>query len=191
MRIIVTTTRHVNPRVRSLANDLARALPDAIRVNRGKSNIVELAEKARACEAKSVLIVGRGLHGNPGRLVFLAIMEDEFFFYPIIISLAGVKLARELRIKVAPVSFEKFSVAVLENASSAAKDFALSLSEALQVNYTESSSLKFLAPVFDRLLFVEETNMEKIPYLVKFVKPSGKADGPFLKVSRVLYKAPI
>ncbi|RLE86003.1 MAG: Brix domain containing protein, partial [Thermoprotei archaeon] len=51
--IIVTTTHHINPRVRSLANELARALPDAVRINRGKQNIINLAEKARLYEAKS------------------------------------------------------------------------------------------------------------------------------------------
>ena len=191
LHIIVTTTRHVNPRVRSLANELAHTLPDALRINRGKSNISDLAEKARAYNAKTVLIVGKGLRGNPGRLVFLRIMEREYFFYPLIVSLAGVKLARELKVRPSPVSTESFSIVTLEDFSDNTKELALALSEALQVNYTETSNLKSLAHIFNRVLFVEETNFEKSPFFIKFVKPDGKNDGPLLKVKRVIYKPPL
>ncbi|RLE66869.1 MAG: hypothetical protein DRJ38_00530 [Thermoprotei archaeon] len=190
MHIIVTTTRHVNPRVRSLANDLAHVLPDALRINRGKNNISDLAEIARAYNARVVLIVGKGLQGNPGRLVFLTVMEYRYSFYPLIISLTGVKLARELNIRPSSVPLESFSVATLKNFSDATKELALALSEALQVNYTEISNLNSLTHIFDRILFIEETNLEKNPFLIRFVKPSGKIDGPLLRVKRVVYRQP-
>jgi len=190
LHIIVTTTRHVNPRVRSLANDLAHVLPDALRINRGKNNISDLAEIARAYNARVVLIVGKGLQGNPGRLVFLTVMEYRYSFYPLIISLTGVKLARELNIRPSSVPLESFSVATLKNFSDATKELALALSEALQVNYTEISNLNSLTHIFDRILFIEETNLEKNPFLIRFVKPSGKIDGPLLRVKRVVYRQP-
>ena len=190
MHIIVTTTRHVNPRVRSLANDLAHVLPDALRINRGKNNISDLAEIARAYNARVVLIVGKGLQGNPGRLVFLTVMEYRYSFYPLIISLTGVKLARQLNIRPSSVPLESFSVATLKNFSDATKELALALSEALQVNYTEISNLNSLTHIFDRILFIEETNLEKNPFLIRFVKPSGKIDGPLLRVKRVVYRQP-
>ncbi len=174
-----------------MANELAHALPDALRINRGKNNILDLAEKARAYNAKTVLIVGKGLRGNPGRLVFLRIMERRYFFYPLIVSLAGVKLARELKVRPSPVSIENFSIVTLEDFSDNTKEFALALSEALQVNYTETSNLEFLAHIFNRVLFIEETNLEKSPFFIKFVKPGRKIDGPLLKVRRVIYKSPL
>jgi len=134
--------------------------------------------------------VGKGLQGNPGRLVFLTVMEYRYSFYPLIISLTGVKLARELNIRPSSVPLESFSVATLKNFSDATKELALALSEALQVNYTEISNLNSLTHIFDRILFIEETNLEKNPFLIRFVKPSGKIDGPLLRVKRVVYRQP-
>ncbi|OYT28265.1 MAG: hypothetical protein B6U95_04485 [Thermofilum sp. ex4484_82] len=187
--IIVTTTHHINPRVRSLANELARALPDAVRINRGKQNIINLAEKARLYEAKSVLIVGRGLYGNPGRVTFLSVLENRFFFYPLIITFSGVKLAREQKAKIPSVSLEKFSVVVKSSASEDARELALSISEALQLNYAEIDDYKSFIEVFQRLLIVEKSP-DKNNLIIKFINPSGRIEGPFLKIKKVVYKPP-
>jgi len=191
-KIVITTTRRPSTRARSLTNDLAKSLPRAIRINRGKLNIEELAAKALDLGAERVLIVGKGLYGNPGRLVFLITTEENYYFYPLIIQLKGVKLIRELDETSLPSKIERCAIVIAPESSIELSELAHSLSEALGIFYLEENSLKSIARAFDNLIVLEETLSINMRFVMKFVNPKNlKASGPKLFIKRVVYREPI
>ncbi|RLE89624.1 MAG: hypothetical protein DRJ49_02440 [Thermoprotei archaeon] len=191
-KLIVTTTRRPSTRARSLANDLARSLPKATRINRGKLNIEELATKALDLGAERVLIVGRGLHGNPGRITFLMISEERYYFYPLIIQLKGVKLMRELHDISSPGRVERCAIVITPGPSIELSELAHSLSEVLGIFYLEEDSLRSLSNAFDNIIVLEEIPSIGTRFVLKFINPRDlKPSGPKLFIKRVLYREPI
>ena len=188
MRLIVTTTRRANPRVRSLAKELALSLYSALRINRGKMSLPELAAVARSYGAVRVIIVCRGLYGNPGRLLFLDTSYEEVRFFPLILALSGVKLAREQGVKPTPPPSQTPVVpspSIGENA-----DFAQELAAALDLPYLEVESVGELSPFCHRALVVEWVGSERTKHVIKFVScSSGEPEGPKLFVRKAVYRA--
>ncbi len=97
VRVIVTTSHRPSQRVRSFAKDLAAVLPDAVKVNRGKSSLRDLYYDAVGYGAERVVIVGVW-KGNPGAVRVYAVPEPpEVGLKPLAeILLAGVALRREI-----------------------------------------------------------------------------------------------
>lgn len=187
-RILVTTSRHPNPRLRSFVKDLARALPGASHVNRGKMNIDELAAEAYRRGSDTVVIVCRGQHGNPGRIVFMKVYEDEFEFYPLIIQLRGVKLVREMP-DARPVRVESEVVGYFEGGE--AEALALALGEALGLPTIKASSIDDLRGVSQAVLLVEHVGKPDLSFVLKFLS-LRKLDlvGPLMRIRRVAYRCP-
>jgi len=103
-RILLTSSRNPTDRMRTLCNDLARILPNALRVNRGKMSNEQLAEKALEEDAEHILLVERGQSGS-GSIRFCNIGQSGLFFIPPVIHVGGIKLRRDFGIlsKVKPV----------------------------------------------------------------------------------------
>ena len=190
MVILVTTSRHPNPRLRSFVNDLARALPNAISINRGKLNIEELAVEAYRREANTVIIVGRGQRGNPGRIIFMHIYEDHYEFYPLIIHILGVKLLREIP-EAKPIRVEK-EIICYSSDDEATEKFALSLSEAIGLPILKIGHIDDFMGL-NAIMFVETALKPKISFVLKFILPKKKElliIGPLIRIKRVIYKCP-
>jgi len=101
-KILLTTSRNPTPRIRTFCQDLARVIPNVVRVNRGKMSNEEVAEKALENSADRVVIVDRW-HGGPGKIKFFQIGESGLVSVSPIIHIAGIKLQRELgALKVKP-----------------------------------------------------------------------------------------
>ncbi len=111
--------------------DLARALPEAKRINRGKSSISDLAEKAYSLGASRVVIVDQ-IKGNPSRLRFLNTSSRPPQWEKSVL-LGGVALHREITRKRFPsvdssiVAFSDESLALLAEALS--RGFSLPIAE--------------------------------------------------------------
>ena len=94
-RTVITTSRNPTQSTRTFTNDLASALPNALRITRGKSSLTTLAEKALEQEAEKIIIVDRW-KGGSGRIQLYALNESGLQQHYPLIYLKNVKLRREL-----------------------------------------------------------------------------------------------
>ena len=179
VRYLVTTTHRSNPRVRSLAKELARSLPRAVRVNRGKMSLAEVVERAKSLGASRVVIVGRGLRGNPGRVEILEGLNPPFV--SLVLKLRGVKLARELGVRPTP----PLSAAVVAQPVPAAVEFAHELAAAMDLSILEGVRPEDLADSYDSVLLVEHVGRGGAAFALWFLDPrTGGPRGPRLLVER-------
>lgn len=95
--ILITTSHRPTRRVRSLCNDLARSVPGLLRVNRGKMNLYEVAERALEMGSDRFIVVDRW-KGGPGRIRLFKIIDEEVKEVPPRLYVSGVKLRREFNI---------------------------------------------------------------------------------------------
>lgn len=176
---LVTTTHRSNPRVRSLAKELSHSLPNALKVNRGKSSLPDLLLQAKALGAFRVVIIGRGLRGNPGRIEVFKRLDPPFT--SLVMKLSGVKLARELAAKIQPPR----SLAILVPREQEALEFGHELAAAMNLPLVEGIKPEDLVSVYDSVLLVECVKRPCALLALKFVKPeSGQPCGPRLLVKK-------
>lgn len=100
--ILITTSRSPTERIRTICNDLARSMPEAVRINRGKMNLDGIAEKALEIEADRVVVVSRW-KGGPGRIEFFKAGSEGLAPVFPILYLAGIQLQREFNVRIGPV----------------------------------------------------------------------------------------
>lgn len=187
LRILVTTAHRTNPRVRSLAKELALSLPNATRVNRGKMSYAALFEYAKSLGASRVIVVCRGLRGNPGRITFLDTTARELCFYPLILKLGGVKLAREAGVRPSPPRH----VVVVAPQEPEAVEFAQELAGALNLTLVEGINVGELTGTYDSALLVEPVHSPRASFAVRFVNPSTLAPrGPRLLIEKYYLRKP-
>lgn len=181
--ILVTTSRHPNNRLRSFAKDLAKALPSALKLNRGRLSLEELAVKAKELGANTTVIVGRGNFGNPGRIVFMKIFEDSFTFMPIILGIKGVSLIRELG--ATPLSkITNEAIIVLGEKDRDLIDLAQGLSEALEMPFYLSQNMS-LKEFYDAFMILRRKQYITIEFWDISLK---KRVGPKILINKVVYR---
>lgn len=183
--IVISTTRHVTPPVRRLARELSYALWSAKRVNRGGSSISELVLRARSLGAKRLIIVGRGLHGNPGRVAFLDIGNAQV--KPILLlRLRGVAFPERLRSIRRPAA--RILVAsvgrCLEEPVSIAEDVAYAVNSAY-LGCLQEEDLKAFKDA--RVLVIEHVLKENLAYVLKFIENSQEIGLKILVKSAKIY----
>lgn len=93
--ILLTTSRRPTNRMRTLCHDLARSIPNVVRINRGKLNLYGIAEKAFEFDADRVIIVDRW-KGGPGKIKLFQAGPEGLIFVPPLIFVRGIRLQREL-----------------------------------------------------------------------------------------------
>lgn len=92
--ILLTTSRRPTKAMRTFCHELKRAVPNLIRINRGKTSFDELAEKAMELKANRVIIVDRW-HGGIGKIQFFHVETSGLIPALPTIYVAKVKLQRE------------------------------------------------------------------------------------------------
>lgn len=93
-RILVTTSRNPTPRIRAFSNELGRMIFNAVRVNRGKMSVDEIAEKAVELQAENVIVVDRW-QGGPGEIRMFTVAESGLIPVDPVIHVGGIRLQRE------------------------------------------------------------------------------------------------
>ncbi len=96
-KILITSSRRPNRRIRSFIKDLEDVLPGAVRITRGHKSMKELAFEAYSVGADRVVVVS-DKRGNPGILrVYRVVKKGEVFDLKNIVSfiVKGVSLSRE------------------------------------------------------------------------------------------------
>ncbi|MCC6058923.1 MAG: hypothetical protein LM563_01595 [Thermofilum sp.] len=165
VELVVSTSRHPTPPVRRLARELSFALWSARRVNRGGSSFQELVLLSKGLGARRLVLVDRGLHGNPGKLLFYDLTREE----PVrllVIWLRGVVFPEKLR------SIRKPRAPLFVASTGGYSDFAEELAVAL--NYPYVGEVDFSRTSFEgrRLLLVEPVGKGNLAYVLKFLEGS-------------------
>lgn len=185
MRLIVTTTRHTNPRIRSFVKELAISLGNSIRANRGKRGLLALHLYARSLNASRVVIVGRGLYGNPGRITFLDTTHERPRYYPLVLRLSGVSLARDMGLKIGPS--KTITPIVSSGSDTELIELAQELAGAFNRPFFEGVSEDLLEE-YEKVLVIERVRTKKAKFIVKFMNKDGKPAGPKMFVRDVILK---
>ena len=190
MTVLITTSRRPTRRTRSLCNDLARAIPGAIKVNRGKMSIKDVAAKTLELNANAAIIISV-YRGNPGKIWFLQVTEHSYHWVPPDMLLAGVKLQREFGYFKLP-TLRKLAVTVLEEAEYELKELAKALSNILKVplicvSTSHRDLLKQQIKDFDVLLYVNSDPQFKSA--IKFIQTiDGKEIGPRIRIKKMFWQ---
>ncbi|WP_052290704.1 Brix domain-containing protein [Caldivirga maquilingensis] len=95
MVVVLTTSRDASTRLRQFINELELAVPNAVKVNRGRSGLVDLALNALEMGARHI-VVFNSFHGNPSSMVIYRIRENSLVKLPYVITLTGVKLLKDI-----------------------------------------------------------------------------------------------
>ncbi len=173
--------------MRSFVKDLARALPNAEKVNRGKLNIEELATYAYQHEFNKIIIVGSRKGGNPGSMRFIEVLEDEYRFFPFNVVIGGTKLIREFEEASVPGEVRTAVVAYIEGSGEHIQVFAEALGEVLEIPVTPVSSVDEVPRGVDNVILITPA-ARKYLLIMRFVNPRNlKPSGPEIRVERFYY----
>ena len=180
-KILVTTSHRPTQRVRSFIKDLASVLPEAIKLNRGKSSLRDLYYDAMAYGATRIVIV-TVWKGNPGKMLVYQPLEPPDVGLKLIASylIRGVKLRREV-----PGSKK------LQSTTKLAIDLTSINSERLRM-LADTISRSFLARMvfdpdelehFNVVLELEEAGSTIV---LKFISPrDNRVCGPIIRIQGV------
>ena len=92
--ILLTTSRRPTTRIRTFCRDLARSIPNIVRINRGKLNLDGIAERALEFNADRVVIVDRWRSG-PGKIELFQTGSEGLISVSPLMYVAGIRLQRE------------------------------------------------------------------------------------------------
>jgi len=96
--ILLTTSRRPTRRIRTFCRDLARSIPNVVRINRGKLNLNGIAERALEFNADRVVIVDRW-KGGPGKMELFQTGPAGLIPVSPLMYIAGIQLQREFKVK--------------------------------------------------------------------------------------------
>ncbi len=177
--IVIGTTRKPSQRIRSFAKELARVIPRAARLTRGKQSLIEFCEEARSQGAARVLLIG-GYHGNPGRMVFLHYFQGEWLFQAPLVFLKSVVLLRQMRRQPIPSSKTLYVIQDTDRDKSVAETFA----QALGVSFVKREALS--SERVNVVLLLVALHQRKILEFLSL--PDNQPVGPTLYVRKVYQK---
>lgn len=179
-RVLITTSRNPTQGIRTFSNDLSRAIPNTVRVNRGKSSLITLAEKALEYRAEEVLIVDRW-RGGVGRLQLFEVSESGLTpRYPVI-YVKSTKLRRDF-----PHTHRRtaatLTLQTALNIPSQAKKLAEALSRFLGIQTPSSENP---LPESARTLRISLTDAHRIQ--ITFLQPPDAEIGPRITISHLVW----
>ncbi len=187
--LLITTTRHVTSKTRSLVKELSLSIDNIIKINRGKMNILELFYKAKQYNCSRVIIIGRGLEGNPGRITFLLTDKEKPVFFPLILKLSGIKLAREIGHKSLKAPNTVVPIILNNDTDTSIEifEFTQEFSAAIDRPFLDIS-IEDIGTEFEKVIFIERAKRRKTKFIIKFYDTKNKTfTGPILFVEKAVY----
>jgi len=128
--ILLTTSRRPTQLIRTFCRDLARSIPDVVRINRGKLSLDGVAEKALEFEADRVIIIDRW-NGRPAKIELFVTGPAGLTPVPPLIYAASIGLQREFEAKIK--SFKSLSITTSTESTAEVLKIAESLSNFLKI----------------------------------------------------------
>ncbi|MGC8543717.1 MAG: Brix domain-containing protein [Vulcanisaeta sp.] len=182
--IVITTSRNSSIRMRQFLNELEPAIPNAIKVNRGKLSITELAGKALSMGATRIIYFGsRG--GNPGFIRFLRIKEGLIEVLPYFIRILGVKLFIDMNVRVEVTKKSSSGVIVSLGGYTEVADV---LSEQLGLPSLKVFDFESIRGMYDTILLIRRV---QAGYEVQILNGRDLGPyGPFMRISDIIYTKP-
>jgi len=180
--ILLTTSRRPTRGIRTFCHDLARSIPDIVRINRGKLSLTEVAEKALENDADRVIIVDRW-KGGPGKIRFFTVDSAGLNAVPPLIYVSGIRLQRTFgKAKAKPVR----SLAVISPSEETNQIFKIAefLSDFLRVPILsmEEASKNYQAAM---LVSFDSRQRMQVSF---FLLPEKVEIGPRITVSHVIWE---
>ncbi len=182
-KILITTSRNPTQTIRTFCNDLTHAIPNSIRINRGKSSLDTVAEKALECEIEKIIIADRW-KGGLGKVQLFEMGDTGLVQLHPIIYVKDVKLRREFR----PARGKKVESLVFQAETEAPFEIqrlANSLSEFLNISKLSTDE----TPVSDRgtLIYISFSQANRIQ-LTFLQLPRRVEVGPRITVSHLIWR---
>ena len=186
MRVIVTTSRRPTQRIRSFLKDFSSIFPQVIRLNRGKTTLVDLASYAVEVGAERIIVI-TSKRGNPSSILTYSIdlSANLTKLHRIIIS--GVKLSREYGGSPCPKPSK-----ICIDISLVKSEFQERLAEVLanDLGFEPITSLNDAPPRSIVAVInskARTTLFSKEEIILKFLRPKpGIPCGPRLRISKVI-----
>ncbi len=167
--------------MRTFCNDLARCLPGAIRINRGKLSRDGVAEKAVELKADRVIIIDRW-KGGPGKV--------EFFFVKgglvkagLLLYVRGIKLQREF-VEVKPKPARSLAVSTISTDDDV-KGLSESLAEFLRTQLMSTDEA--ITKGVQTLAYISKDALGCVQ-LTFVTLPDRKEVGPRMTMSHVVWR---
>ncbi|RLE69217.1 MAG: hypothetical protein DRJ45_06930 [Thermoprotei archaeon] len=183
MAILITNSRRSNPRIRSFTKDLVRCLPQAFLLKRGKLSLNEIKKIASENNFHKMIIICRGLHGNPGKMLFYNILNDRLKI-TLILKICGIKLLREFNKKDYVMSEANTGI-IYVSGNSKSLEIAYLLSDALDMKTIYRIPIEEIMCSVDTIIYIyENNNIVEIKFLDGYV---FKENGPLIKVKSFKY----
>ncbi|BDR92002.1 Brix domain-containing protein [Vulcanisaeta souniana] len=182
--VVLTSSRNAGTRMRQFLNELEVVIPNAVKVNRGRLSIVEVAGRAFSLGADKILYIGsRG--GNPGFIRFLRIRNGLIEVMPYFIKILGVKLLVDMPVGVKSVRKAQSGIIVSLGEYMEIADI---LSEQLELPSIRVNDFESVRGMYDAIFLVRGLiNGYEIQVL------NGRdlgPYGPFVSVGDVAYTKP-
>ncbi len=180
--ILLTTSRKPTNRLRTLCHDLARTIPNVIRINRGKLNLDGVAEKALELNAHGVIIIDRW-KGGPGKIKLFQVDTEGLILVPPLIFVEGIRLQREIG-EVRGKSVRSLTITTSHEKSSQLLKITEALSSFLNIPRLTPDEA---ASGYEAAMQVSYGSSTQI--LITFLLlPSAEEIGPRVVISHVVWK---
>jgi len=168
--------------MRTFCRDLARSIPNIVRINRGKLSLTEVAEKALENDADKVVIVDRW-KGGPGKIRLFEVSHEGLRAVPPLICVKGVRFQR---------TFEKAKVRSVRSLAlvlSGEKTDQISKIEDAFSDFFEIPILSMEEAVksFQAAMVVSSDSMERMR-ISFLLLPERVEMGPRISVSHVIWE---
>ncbi len=182
--VVLTSSRNASTRMRQFLNELEVVIPNAVKINRGRLSIIEVAGNAFNLGADTILYIGsRG--GNPGFMRFLRIRNGLIEVMPYFLKILGVKLLVDMPVGV--VSLRKARSGIIVSLGEYAEVTDV-LSEQLELSSIRVDDFESVRGMYD-VIFLVRRLMSGYEIQVLNGRDLGPS-GPFIRVSDVAYTRP-
>ena len=179
---LLTTSRRPTPRIRTFCRDLARSIPNVVRINRGKLSLDGIAEKALEFNADRVVIVDRW-KGGPGKIELFKIGQEGLVPVPPIMYVAGIKLQREFdRAKTKPI--RSLIITTPSDKSNEIIRIARSLSNFLNVPLSQMDEAVSKSQTS---MHVSANDLHRTQVTFMLLLPETVEIGPRISIAKVIY----
>jgi len=180
---LLTTSRRPTSRIRTFCRDLARSIPNVVRINRGKLSLDGIAEKALEFNADRVVIVGRW-KGGPGKIELFKIGQGGLVPVPPIMYVAGIKLQREFdRAKTRPI--RSLIITTPSEKSDEIIRIAKSLSNFLNVPLSQMDEAVSKSQI---LMHISSNDLHRSQVTFMLFLPETVEVGPRITLSHVVWE---
>ena len=179
--MLVTTSREPTDKIRTLCNDIAHAIPNVIRVNRGKLSLDGVAEKALELNADRVVIVDRWREGF-AVIRFYRIKAYDLTPSPPVIYIANVRFRRDFETRAKRV--KSLAITMSSEISSEAERLAKSIGEFFEIPVFAGEDK---VSGFSAAMHISSNAPNKVQMTFVLV-PTLVETGPRISISKIVWE---